>query len=146
MRLRRLALIAGLAGCGPVRQEVPLDELCVIGEYLPDGGMALSEGAPLRLAARNNISTSCRPACDTVVERSCSVTREGNTFRVRGRVVVDVDCQGNNPPPVCMIHAAECTTEPLPAGEYTLTDGTRSLPFRVPSTLPSARNCTPATP
>lgn len=145
MMLRRLALIVGLWGCGPVRQEVPLTQLCVIGEYLPDGGVGLSAGAPLRLAARNQTSP-CRPGCDAVVERSCSVTREGNTFRLRGRVVVDVDCHGDDPPPICMIHAAECAIDPLPAGEYTLTDGTRTLPFRVPSTIPFTQNCAPTTP
>lgn len=134
-----------ILGCGPVREAVALDELCVAGEFQPDGDYALREGAAVHLVAQN-ASPPCRLPCDTVVERSCRLTREGNDFRVSGRVVVDVDCGGDDLTTNCTVHSAECVTEPLAAGEYSVTDGTRTLAFRVPSTLPRGRNCTRPTP
>lgn len=146
MRCWRLALaLVTLSGCAPRREEVVLNELCAVGEYQADARMAFREGAPLQLVAQNT-TNPCRPLCDTVVERTCAFTREGNTFRLQSRVVVDVDCHGGPSPPACSIHAAECTTEPLSAGDYTVTDGARSLAFRVPSTVDFRGNCTPSTP
>ena len=116
-----------------------------MGEFQTDGSTLLREGASLRLVAQN-ASPPCRPACDTIVERTCSYTREGNTFRLRGRVIVDVHCGGDDPVPVCMIYPAERTTEPLTAGEYTVTDGARSMTFRVPSTMDYRQSCTSPSP
>lgn len=145
MRRRTLGLaLIALSGCGPRREEVALNELCAVGEYQQDARMVFREGASVRLVAQNTLSP-CRPICDTIVERSCDFTREGNTFRLRGRVAVDVECRGDIRLPACGIHAVECTTGPLGPGEYTVTDGARSMAFRVPSTVDFQQNCTAAT-
>jgi len=137
---------AGVLGCGPQQQVVPRDQLCVVGEYRsPDGAIVLREGVPLRMMASHG-SAGCRSACDTVIARHCALTREGNTFRLSSEVVVEVDCRGDDPVPSCVPHGAECTTEPLTAGTYVLTDGRHTLQFQVPSVIPSDRNCTGSTP
>ena len=133
LRLAWAFLVAGSPGCAPVRREITLDQVCVHGD-LRVGAETFPVDAPLRISVREDIQRSCRPPCDTVVESRCSVTREGNTFRVSARFVVDVACRSHDNP-ICAGGGVECVTEPVDAGEYVVTDGTRSVTVRVPSTV-----------
>lgn len=133
LRFAWTLLAVGCLGCAPVRQEVTLDQVCVFGNPT-QGAVTFPENVPLRVYVSESPLRTCRSDCSTVVESRCTVTREGNTFRVSARLVVDVDCGGRIPPPVCANGTVECVTEPVGAGEYVVTDGTRSVTVRVPST------------
>ncbi|MEZ4405996.1 MAG: hypothetical protein R3A52_05925 [Polyangiales bacterium] len=86
------------------------------------------------------MTSSCRPACDTLVSRECSLTREGDAFTIRGTVVVDAYCR-TTPPPVCSKPEVGCETPPLPAGRYTVTDGTHTVTVEIPSAVPLGGVC-----
>ncbi len=123
-----------------MREEIPLERVCVLGDAAV-GAESFSVGAPVRVSFGADLRHTCRPACDTIVEARCSLSRDGNTFRVQGRVVVEVDCHGVTPLPVCSVPGAECATGPLEAGEYVVTDGVHSVTFRVPSTVRDPIRC-----
>lgn len=144
MRVAPLWLLVMVApGCGgPVREELTLDQLCAVGNA-GQGEETFAVGQSVRLSVGVDVLQHCRPLCDAPVSSHCAYTREGNTFHVTGAITVDVDCHGTTPPPACSAPTVECVTDPLPAGEYTVTDGTRTLNFRVPSTLVRASACSP---
>lgn len=131
------------ASCAPHQEALPVGELCVQGDAA-EGAVTFPVAAALRV--RLGVSRDvCRPACDTLVSPPCTLVRDGDTFRVQGRIVVEVDCHGQDPVPVCSAPAIECTTGPVGAGVYTVTDGVRSVTVRVPETRANgqSRICSP---
>jgi hypothetical protein len=139
-RLPFVAVIAVTCCGGPVRETLTLDEVCVLGDATR-GAEAFSTTQSIRVSIGVNALLRCRPSCDSMVDSACEVTREGNTLRVRGRIVVDVDCHGTTPPPSCSIPHVECVTPPLERGEYIVTDGTRTVTFSVPSRIVGVAVC-----
>jgi len=126
-----------LLACAPVREEITLNQVCVVA----NAGLTLVADQPVRLTIGVDPSQTCRRPCDNLVSQSCTVRREGNTLRIHGHITVEVDCPGGDFPPVCSAPLVECTSEPLPEGDYVLTDGTRELRFHVPSDVPRFRAC-----
>ncbi|MDB4928733.1 MAG: hypothetical protein JWM10_1217 [Myxococcaceae bacterium] len=116
--------------------------LCIVGNA-GQGEETFSVNQRMRLSVGVDVLQSCRPLCDTPVSSRCDLTRDGNTFRVSGAITVDVECGDGDPPPACSAPTVECLTEPLAAGDYVVTDGTRTLDFRVPSTLTTPIPCAP---
>ncbi|MEZ4394272.1 MAG: hypothetical protein R3A48_24630 [Polyangiales bacterium] len=134
-------VVWALVGCGPLREEVPLTRVCVNGgQWADPSSQTFAVGQPLRVYV-SPPSGTCRPLCDEVISQECSLTREGTTFTVRGRVVVDVDCRGRTPPPACSAPGVFCETPPLEAGRYTFTSGTESVTIEVPSTVSNNGVC-----
>ncbi len=141
--LRLIVPLAALLACGPRREELTLDQICVVANGFVAGGLALVTDQPTRVSIGVSLSQRCRPICDTLVASSCSVLREGNTLRVQGHITVDVDCPSGPIPPACSAPIVECTPGPLPEGDYVLTDGTREVRFHVPMPLPRSSACSP---
>lgn len=131
-----LPLVALLA-CGPVREELTLDQICV----MANGDGALVADQPMRVTIGVSSLRTCRRPCDTLVASACSVRREGRTLHLQGHITVDVDCPSGDLVTTCSEPIVECTAEPLPEGDYVLTDGTRELRFHVPSALPRYASC-----
>jgi hypothetical protein len=140
-RARPLAIVIALVGCGPVREELPLQQLCVLG-YAGQGEETFRSNERVRLSLGVDVLRTCRPLCDSLVSSRCSLTRDGNTFRLTGSLVVDVEhgCKGSSLP-ACSAPTVECLTDPLPPGDYAATDGTRTVQFRVPSTVTDPIRC-----
>ena len=136
-----LALVG--PGCAPRQEQVAVGELCVIGNTA-FGATTFPAGAPLQVTLGAG-HTVCRDPCDTVVSPPCTVVRDGNTFRVQGRIEVEVDCHGKTPPPACSFPGVGCATEPVGPGVYTVTDGVRTVTVTVPETRPNGdfRVCSP---
>jgi hypothetical protein len=130
-----LALTLVGPGCAPPREEVAVGELCVIGAAA-NGTTTFPAGAPLQVRLGTN-PRLCRPLCDTLVSGPCTVVRAGNTFRVQGRIEVEVTCTGEPPPRGCSDVALTCATEPVGPGVYIVTDGVRSVTVTVPQRRPS---------
>jgi len=126
------AACEGGGGGGPGNREVVQDEgeACLVDiDTAPYGtGVTLQADAPatVRVAFDN-----CAP-CGDDLQSSCSVTLSGSTLTVEAEsswVPVEGDC-----PADCRLWVAECDTEPLPPGSYTLVYGPGQQAFDVPST------------
>lgn len=117
--------------------------VCAVGRHT-ETAIEFEVGQPARLSLQSSL-TPCRPPCERALTSSCAWTREGNTFHLRAQVVVRNECDGSPIPGSCNVYAPECVTEPLAAGEYTVTDGTRTHTFRVPSTVASDTTCATST-
>jgi hypothetical protein len=131
----QLLLVGALCTCTPAAEELTVTELCVYGNS-GEGQVSFAAGAPLRVSLGTGTS-GCRLPCDTVLSPPCTIVRDGHTFRVSGRLVVQRDCGGHKPPPACSFPNIGCETEPVTAGDYVVTDGVRSLVVRVPQTRPN---------
>lgn len=134
---RMMLPLVVLLACAPVREEITLTQVCV----LANASLTLVAGQPVRLTLGVDPLQTCRWPCDNLVSQSCTVRREGNTLRIQGHITVEVECTGGDLPPVCSAPRVECTSEPLPEGDYVLTDGARELRFHVPSDLPRFSAC-----
>lgn len=100
-------------------------------------GGTLSENQPLNVHVRR---PGCLPgSCSRNVVASCAIQRDGSTLRVTSYfsagVVVTGWCTA-----ICLFSTAHCVSEPLPAGQYTLVLGERTMPLTIPSTVPE-RTC-----
>lgn len=111
-------------------------------EVIDDGELCLQGtlGADVPLAVEVHPEGRCMStSCTRWIENSCSVTREGPRIRIRSRqIFADMppdracteDCGGAIP--------ARCaSTDPLPAGRYTVVFGKTELAIDVPSRLGS---------
>ncbi len=140
-KARLVVPVVALLACGPVREELVLNEICVVANDVAGGELRVVADRPIRVSIGVGVSQTCRPPCDTPVASSCSVRREGNTLRVRGHISVDVGCPASDPVATCSAPLVECTPGPLPEGDYVLTDGTREVRFHVPMPLPRSSAC-----
>jgi hypothetical protein len=78
-------------------------------------------------------------SCDTVVESSCAVTQDGNTLTITATAIVERKngaCTED-----CGQLAAECETDPLPAGNYQVVYGEVQGTLTVPPINPDEPTC-----
>jgi len=109
-------------------------ELCVTPTADLFAGGTIAADQPLNIHVQ---LPGCAPGCARDTVETCSVKREGSTLRVSSyfsaTAPVSALC-----PASCRFQIANCTSEPLPAGQYTLILGSQTVQLMVPSTVPDA--------
>lgn len=64
-RVRAPWLCVAPVGRGPVREELPLQQLCVLG-YAGQGEETFRRNEPVRLSLGVDVLRTCRPLCDSL--------------------------------------------------------------------------------
>lgn len=65
---------------------------------------------------------------------TCAIQRDGNTLRLTSYFSASESVSGACTA-ICLIPTANCVTEPLPAGQYTLILGSVTMPLTIPTTV-----------
>lgn len=112
--------------------------LCVNGDSRIDNVAPVPAGARLHIhiPAPDCISGSCQPIPD-VVRSSCTVQRSGNVLTIDSQFVFEHPFEGSCTSD-CRITYAECVSDPLPAGDYTIIHGMRQQTITLPTPGPVA--------
>ncbi|MEM6927616.1 MAG: hypothetical protein AAF602_11845 [Myxococcota bacterium] len=76
---------------------------------------------------------SCASGCASEIETSCTATLDGTTIAVTADASMMLPGGNASCPLVCTFVQAECDTEALPAGTYTLEYAGQSTTLEVPS-------------
>ena len=127
---------------------VPILTAC--GDTIADQGWACLEGSNVTLVGDEEngeiiveyeadapvvfhvVLEECASACLEDEESECSVERDGNTLRLTASASYK-ESKGGNCIQVCHAIEAECTSEPLEAGTYTVTYAGGEATLEVPS-------------
>ncbi len=110
--------------------------LCVNGDSRVDSVDPVAAGARLyiHIPAPSCISSSCTPVADRV-RTHCRVQAIGRLLTVESDFVFEHPFEGLCTSD-CRITYAECQSDPLPAGDYTIVHGSRSQSITLPSPGP----------
>ena len=109
-------------------------ELCVTPTADRFAGGTIAADQPLNLHVQ---LPGCAPGCASDIVETCSVKRDGSTLRVSSYFSASAPVSALCPAG-CRFQIADCISEPLPAGQYTLILGSQTLHLTVPSTVPDA--------
>jgi len=133
-------ILWGLCGVGCVRQSEVIFEdigaLCPVahdhtGPYDATMVFAAGESITFTVAYEQCLSSSCdinrQMSCEVVTDGTQIVVHSQGSFTERdGYVSCTEDCG---------MLAAECTSEPLPAGDYVIVHGEDRTPLTIPSSV-----------
>lgn len=118
------------AACTTV--QVDEGELCVTPTAERFVGGTIAADQPLNVHVE---LPGCAPGCARDIVETCSVKREGSTLRVSSSFSASAPVSALCPA-ACRFQIADCTSEPLPAGQYTLILGNQNVQLTVPSMVP----------
>lgn len=76
---------------------------------------------------------NCAAPCASEVTTGCRVKLEGTTLEVEASASYTVPGEDQDCAAICHAVRATCTSDPLPAGSYTLRYGQQTTSFEVPS-------------
>jgi hypothetical protein len=113
--------------------QVDQGTLCVTPTSDLTKGGALVADQPINIHVQR---PSCLSgSCSRHLVASCAVKRDGNVLHVTSYFAaseaLSATCTAD-----CVTPSADCVTEPLPAGAYTLVLGNETVPLTVPNTIP----------
>jgi hypothetical protein len=127
--------LSPLPACGAIATFEDEGTLCVVGTALLDSEdgegprtTTYEAGAPVTI---NVVLEECANGCAEDVEASCSIEMDGNTLRVSASGSYREPGSGSCID-VCVVVDAQCESEPLPAGSYTVEYAGESVGFDVP--------------
>jgi hypothetical protein len=129
-------LFVVVAGCnGPTFEEIEdVGGLCILG----DGDGSNTSYVENATVDAHVVLQACAPCGATDIMTSCSIERDGSTLTVSASASwwkEDVDvCTAD-----CLVLETTCTSEPLPAGIYTVEYGDETTTLEVPSMGPAAQ-------